>query len=209
MATSRTQAALRIWPPCRAWPRKYQAGGATISTWNGTDALNLADLDRIRAGKIGAQFEGAPNRKQLLTQVFAAASAGKRADPARRGWIDINAQGAFVVHKHVNYRLYPDDAYLPESLVARYGLKRGHQVEVAGPGARRSGERCPVGRSRRFRDGRLNPQAISERHRRSRNSCPYYPLEAASCSRLRKSIRRTSPCAPSTSSRRSALASAG
>jgi transcription termination factor Rho len=35
-----------------------------------------------------------------------------------------------VVHDHCSYRLYPEDAYLPESLIRRYGLKRGHEVEV-------------------------------------------------------------------------------
>jgi transcription termination factor Rho len=35
-----------------------------------------------------------------------------------------------VVHDHCSYRLYPEDAYLPESLIRRYGLKRGHEVQV-------------------------------------------------------------------------------
>jgi transcription termination factor Rho len=87
------------------------------------------------------QFEGAPNRLQLLPQIFAKATEEKRAI-ADRGYIDLTDQGAFIVHEHVNYRLYPEDAYLPESLIRRYGLKRGHQVEVLIQPPR-DGERCP------------------------------------------------------------------
>src|SRR6185369_8202350 len=68
---------------------------------------------------------------------------GEKKRPLRDfGYIDVNDKGAFIVHDHVNYRLYPEDAYLAESLIKRYGLKRGHQVEVTVqvPG---EGERCP------------------------------------------------------------------
>ena len=61
---------------------------------------------------------------------------------ADRGYVDMTDRGAFIVHEHVNYRLYPEDAYLPESLIRRYGLKRGHQVEVLIQPPR-DGERCP------------------------------------------------------------------
>jgi transcription termination factor Rho len=58
--------------------------------------------------------------------------------------IDLTDRGhGFIVHEHVNYRLYPEDAYLPESLVNRYGLKRGHQVEVVVV-APQGGDRCPA-----------------------------------------------------------------
>ena len=104
-------------------------------------ALPLAELTAF-ARKFGVEFEGAPNRKQLLAQVFALAAASKR--PIRdRGYIDLTDRGAFVVHEHVNYRLYPDDAYLPESLIKLYGLKRGHQIEVLVQ-APQENERCPA-----------------------------------------------------------------
>jgi transcription termination factor Rho len=59
------------------------------------------------------------------------------------GWLDLTDRGyGFVVHNAVNYRLYPEDAYLPESLIKRYGLKRGHElnVQVCAPVGN---ERCP------------------------------------------------------------------
>ena len=103
-------------------------------------ALPLGDLTAF-ARKFGVAFEGAPTRRQLLTQIFVAAAANKRVI-RDRGYIDVTDRGAFVVHVHVNYRLYPDDAYLPESLIKRYGLKRGHKVEVILQ-APQPGERCP------------------------------------------------------------------
>ena len=103
-------------------------------------SLNLADLTAF-ARSLKIQIEGAPNRIQLLTQMFAAATADRRA-LADRGYVDMTDRGAFVVHEQMNYRLYPEDPYLPESLIRRYGLKRGHQVEVTLQPPR-EGERCP------------------------------------------------------------------
>jgi len=104
-------------------------------------ALALAELNAFTRS-LGITFEGTLSRAQLIELIFKNAAEMKR--PLRdRGYIDINEQGAFIVHTHVNYRLYPEDAWLPESLIKRYGLKRGHRVEVlvAPPG---EGERCPA-----------------------------------------------------------------
>jgi len=104
-------------------------------------ALPLAELTAF-ARKFGVAFEGAPNRKQLLAQIFALAAESQRAI-CDRGYIDVTDRGAFVVHEHVNYRLYPDDAFLPDSLIKLYGLKRGHRVEVQVQ-APLPGDRCPT-----------------------------------------------------------------
>ncbi len=104
-------------------------------------ALNLAELTAF-ARKSGVSFEGAPNRRDLLAKIFATAAEAKT--PIRdRGHIDVTDRGAFIVHQHVNYRLYPDDPFLPASLINRYGLKRGHAVEVLVQ-APLPGERCPA-----------------------------------------------------------------
>ncbi len=103
-------------------------------------ALSLADLTAYTRAQ-GIAFEGAPTRKQFQAMIFAAATAAKR-PILDRGYIDINDLGAFIVHEQGNYRLYSDDAFLPETLIARYGLKRGHQVEVQVQ-APLPGERCP------------------------------------------------------------------
>ena len=117
------------------------SSGAGEPVWlNEIYARPLAELTAF-ARNLGAKFEGAPNRRQLLVQIFAAAT-GNRRTIRDRGYIDVTDRGSFVVHEHVNYRLYPEDAYLPESLVKRYGLKRGHRVEVTVQ-APLEGERCP------------------------------------------------------------------
>jgi transcription termination factor Rho len=116
------------------------SGGGEPIFLNELYARNLADLTAY-ARNLGGAFEGVPNRKQLLTHVMATAAERKR--PLRdRGYIDVTDRGAFIVHEHVNYRLYPEDPYLPESLIKLYGLKRGHRVEVQVQ-APLPGERCP------------------------------------------------------------------
>ncbi|MBL9188571.1 MAG: transcription termination factor Rho [Opitutaceae bacterium] len=93
------------------------------------------------ARALGVTVEGSPAKLKLLGDILSHAAAIKR--PIRdTGYIDQNDRGSFIVHQHVNYRLYPEDAYLPESLVKRYGLKRGHRVEVVIQ-APLEGERCP------------------------------------------------------------------
>ena len=103
-------------------------------------ALSLADLT-AHAKRLGLAVDAAASKRQLLVDIFKFAAARQR--PLRdTGHIDQNDRGCFVVHEHVNYRLYPEDAYLPDSLVRRYGLKRGHCVEVVLQPPL-EGERCP------------------------------------------------------------------
>ena len=103
-------------------------------------AKTLAELTAF-ARELEVKFDGAPNKRQLLNEIFKFAAEHKR-PLLDLGYIDQNDRGSFVVHEHVNYRLYPEDAYLPDSLVKRYGLKRGHRVEVTLQPPL-DGERCP------------------------------------------------------------------
>ncbi len=116
------------------------SGGGEPLWLNQIYAKPLAELTTF-ARETGVAFEGVPNKRQLLTDIFKFVGEKKR--PLRDlGYIDQNDKGSFIVHEHVNYRLYPEDAYLPESLVKRFGLKRGHRVEVTLQGPQ-EGERCP------------------------------------------------------------------
>ncbi|MFZ9747663.1 MAG: transcription termination factor Rho [Opitutaceae bacterium] len=116
---------------------------------SGGESVALAELYALNAHELaqrlrqwGVGVEGAPGRRQLLVEFFRhAASAGRSLRDA--GHLDQNDRGWFIVHGHVNYRLFPENTYLPESLVRRYGLKRGHRVEVSAQ-APREGERCPA-----------------------------------------------------------------
>lgn len=120
--------------------QEVSSGGGEPVYLNHIYALNLADLTAF-AKRNGIAVDGAPNRKQLLTQIISTTGEQKR--PLRdRGYIDVTDRGAFIVHEHVNYRLYPEDPYLPESLIKTFGLKRGHQVEVLLQ-TPLPGERCP------------------------------------------------------------------
>ena len=148
------------------------AGTGDVLWLNELFALTLADLTAF-ARNFGATFEGAPNKRQLLNAIFKTAVDAKRTI-RDRGHIDVTDRGAFVVHEHVNYRLYPDDAYLPESLIKRYGLKRGHRVEVTVQAAQ-EGERCPsVVRIDSVMGG--DPEAISK-VTPFEELVPYYPLK--------------------------------
>ncbi len=135
--------------------------------------LNLHELTQ-EARRLGAAFEGAPNRKQLLAAIFKFAAEAKR-PILDRGYIDLTDKGhGFIVHPKLNYRVYPEDSYLPESLVKHFGLKRGHQVEVQVE-APREGERCPsVVRIASVMD--MAPEEISK-ITPFEELVPYYPLQ--------------------------------
>ena len=117
------------------------SGGGEPINLDALYGLGLAELTTA-ARALGATFEGAPNRKDLLSSIFRHARETK-CSVVDHGWLDLTDRGhCFLVHKAVNYRLYPEDAYVPESVIRRYGLKRGHEldVQVRPPDGQ---ERCP------------------------------------------------------------------
>ncbi|MBI5424929.1 MAG: transcription termination factor Rho [Opitutae bacterium] len=136
-------------------------------------ALGHAELT-AKARELGAKLEGVPNRKQLLSAIFAAA-AEQKIPLLDQGWIDLTDRGfGFVVHDFVNYRLYPENAFLPDGFVKKLGLKRGHQVEVQVQ-APQGNDRCPsVVRIRKVMGG--TPEDISS-IKPFEELTPYYPLK--------------------------------
>jgi transcription termination factor Rho len=136
-------------------------------------ALNLAELTAF-ARKLEVKFEGAPNRRQLITQIFATISEQK-IPLYDRGYLDLTDRGLwFVVHDDVNYRLYPEDAFLPEIFVKHFGLKRGHAVEVQLQPPQ-GNDRCPaVVAIRKVMGGK--PGEISKIPP-FEELVPYYPLK--------------------------------
>ncbi len=136
-------------------------------------ALKLAELTAF-ARKMEVKFEGAPNRRQLINQIFVATAEQKR-PIYDRGYIDVTDRGlSFIVHEDVNYRLYPEDPYLPEIFVRELGLKRGHQVEVQVQPPQGS-DRCPaVVAIRQVMCGK--PAEISK-IQPFEELTPYYPLK--------------------------------
>ncbi len=151
---------------------EISSGGGEPLVLDDLYTLTLAELTAF-ARREGITFEGAPNRRTLQAQIFSAAATAKR-PILDRGYIDMTDRGAFIVHAQGNYRLYPDDAYLPESLVTRYGLKRGHHVEVLVQ-APQPGDRCPaVVRVDKVMG--LAPEAIAN-ITPFEELTPYYPLK--------------------------------
>ncbi|HLP01324.1 MAG TPA: transcription termination factor Rho [Opitutaceae bacterium] len=117
------------------------AGGEPIAI-SDLAPKSLGELTSF-ARELGVSFDGVPNRYQVLKGILQHAAAQKR-PVVDRGWLDLTDRGyGFIVHAHDNYRLYPDDTYVPESLVKKYGLKRGVQLEVQVQ-APAENERCPA-----------------------------------------------------------------
>jgi transcription termination factor Rho len=136
-------------------------------------ALNLFELISF-ARKIGVVVEGAPSRIQVLDAVLKHSSAN-RIPLIDRGWIDLTDKGyGFIVHEQVNYRLYPENSYLPEALIKRYGLKRGHQVDVVLQ-TPQGDDRCPAVVGIRSVMG-LAPGSIAN-ITPFEELVPYYPLK--------------------------------
>jgi transcription termination factor Rho len=103
-------------------------------------AFNLFELT-VFARKLGIVFDVTPNRLQALEAIFIEAEQ-KQIPLLDRGLVDLTDNGyGFIVHEQANYRLYPESTYLPESLIKRYGLKRGHAVEVVVQSPQ-PGDRC-------------------------------------------------------------------
>jgi transcription termination factor Rho len=125
------------------------------------------------AAEMGITFDGIPSKHEATVKILATASAAKR-PIIDRGLLDLTDRGfGFIVHPHDNYRLYPDDTYFPASLVKRYGLKRGHHVEVrVQPGA--EGDRCPAAIQVISVMGK-SPDQIAE-VKPFEDLVPYYPL---------------------------------
>ena len=149
------------------------SGGGEPFALNRLYSLNLADLT-AETRRLGITIDGAPNRKQLLAQTLKHAGITKH-PIIDRGYLDLTDRGyGILVHEAANYRVYPENAYVPESLINHYGLKRGHLLEVA-IDAPREGERCPsVVRINSVMGG--PPEDISK-VKPFEDLIPYYPLK--------------------------------
>ena len=115
------------------------AAGEGDAIWlNEVYALNLLDLTAY-AKRLGITLTGA--RQTAAARGGVQVCIRRQANLRDRGYIDQNDRGFFVVHEHVNYRLYLEDPFCrfaratlrPEARSSR----GGHLAAAAG------GERCP------------------------------------------------------------------
>ncbi|QYY37505.1 transcription termination factor Rho [Ruficoccus sp. ZRK36] len=105
------------------------AGEAEAISYNELNELNLPDLEK-RARELGAEWEGAPVKKKLLRAILDKASTDNT--PVRaRGIVELADDGyGFIVYESEQYRVLSESAFLHSSFAERYGLQRGHIVDV-------------------------------------------------------------------------------
>ena len=114
------------------------------------DPIDLAELyemkvdeGRVAVEALGVVFEDKPGRKQIIEQTFKVA-AEKKLLFKDKGFLDLTDEGhGFVVHTASSYQLKPESVYVPASVINRYSLKRGHEIEVIATPPQ-EGERCPA-----------------------------------------------------------------
>ena len=109
-----------------------------------TDLYELK-LDQMAAAarELGVEFPDKPGRKQVIEGVFKLARETKKAI-LDRGFLDLSDDGfGFIVHPSSNYQLKPESTYVPATLIKKYALQRGHELEVVAS-APEEGERCPA-----------------------------------------------------------------
>jgi transcription termination factor Rho len=104
-------------------------GSAPAVDYNEINRLHLPELES-RARELGAQWEGAPSKKKLLRAILDKSTAD--AAPIRaRGIVELAEDGyGFVVYQSEQYRVLAESAFLHRTFIERYGLQRGHIVDV-------------------------------------------------------------------------------
>ncbi|MBW8781445.1 MAG: transcription termination factor Rho [Verrucomicrobia bacterium] len=137
-------------------------------------ALNVGEVTAY-ARKLGVVLNASvPNRLQTLEAIFKHATEAK-IPVLDHGWVDLTDKGhGFVVHGQANYRLYPENSYIPETLIKRYGLKRGHHIDVVLQ-APQGNDRCPAVVGIRSAMGKA-PEEIAN-VTPFEELVPYYPLQ--------------------------------
>ncbi|MDP0496473.1 MAG: transcription termination factor Rho [Verrucomicrobiota bacterium JB024] len=104
-------------------------GSAPAVDYNEINRLHLPELEN-RARELGAEWEGAPSKKKLLRAIMDKSTAD--AAPVRaRGIVELAEDGyGFVVYQSEQYRVLAESAFLHRTFIERYGLQRGHIVDV-------------------------------------------------------------------------------
>lgn len=154
---------------------------ATLAVGNGDEPIRVDQIFAYTvfeltaySRKLGVAFEGTLTRLQLLEAIFIHA-AEKQIPIVDRGLVELTDKGhGFIVHEQASYRLYPESTYLPESLIKRYFLKRGHQVEVIVQPPQ-SGDRCAAVAGIKTVMGKAPEEA--SKLTPFEELVPYYPLQ--------------------------------
>lgn len=138
--------------------------------------LYESSLDRLQAVAQERQVEivGAPNKKKLLRGILDGARRSK--SPIRiQGIIELHESGyGFIVYNCDNYRVRAESTFVNKALIERFGLQRGHKVDVLASAPKES-ETCPFALRIDAIMGK-DPQAIAHVVPFT-DLIPYYPLQ--------------------------------
>ena len=132
--------------------------------------LQLAE----EARDAGVKNESAPNRALLFNEILKV-NFERKIPLHARGCFEITDEGyGLIVFQHENYQIKPHDVFVPETLINRYGLLRGHIVE-AQVHPHREGETCPYA----LRILKIMDRDPDENSKVTpfEDLIPYYPLE--------------------------------
>ena len=149
------------------------AVGEEAVSFNELYALTLPELESL-ARELSLEVPATPTRRMLLRDILDAYWKAKR--PIHlNGVLEVLTEGdGVLVYSVDNYRLKSQSAYMPQALIKRYGLQRGHIVDaVVQPP--RVGESCPCVIKIREVMG-LPPEQIAHITPFTELT-PYYPLE--------------------------------
>ncbi|MFP4069600.1 MAG: transcription termination factor Rho [Opitutales bacterium] len=104
--------------------------------------MGLPEL-REEVAQVSVDTPHAPNRDQLINALVADAAGAKRPIVAT-GILELmeDEDGGFLVFERDNYRILAMSAYVPQVLIDRFGLQRGHIVK-AQLHPHRENESCP------------------------------------------------------------------
>jgi transcription termination factor Rho len=154
---------------------------ATLWTAESGDAIRLNEIEAMNTGQLAEQCRALGltpsyplNRRALFQEILKAAADQKRLI-LNRGILDISPDGnGFILHSFQNYRIDGQSTFVPESVIRKFGLKRGHEIEaqVQSP---QGTESCPVALVIREVMG-LDPET-AKKVTAFEDLVPYYPLK--------------------------------
>jgi len=156
----------------QALASELKAGGSAFD-FNRVYDMGLTELRGEAAAEEVETGHHAPNREALINALVEQAAAEKR-EILSVGVLELMEEddGGILVYERDSYRIRPLCAYVPQVLIDRYGLKRGHIVK-AQLHPHRENESCPfVVRIDRVMD--RDPETLSEIVPFTER-VPYYP----------------------------------
>ncbi len=152
--------------------QEISGGGEPVSL-NPLMAMPLAQLVE-KARDLGIEWNSAPNRSQLVDKVID--RCGEQKIPVyMEGVLETTQDGyGLLVFESDNYKIKPQNAFVPVSLIRKYGLSRGHLAQ-AQVHPHRPGETCPFVVCLNSLMG--HPLEEDSRVEPFEDLVPYYPLE--------------------------------